>query len=306
MDKSLIFPAMLQEKVISNLIDICPDGIIGVDLKGMVTIFNQKAAELTQRSVEDVLGKLHIKEIYGSLDRAREIKAAIYAGDNGGRNRLEGFDTEIVNVSGDAIPIRLSAVIFKEDALEIGNVGFFHDQSQRKALEEKLYLLSITDGLTQLFNQRHFYYVLAQEISRTQRYDRPLSLICFDLDNFKNCNDLLGHLEGDTVLRRVGEMLKKITRKSDKAFRYGGDEFFIILPESDREQAVMTAEKIREIFNESWPYVLTGGRAGTVRVTLSIGVIERLDEGAGEALIRRADAAMYVAKREGGDRVVAA
>ena len=306
MDKSLIFPAMSQEKVISNLIDICPDGIIGVDLKGMVTIFNQKAAELTQRSVEDVLGKLHIKEIYGSLDRAREIKAAIYAGDNGGRNRLEGFDTEIVNVNGDAIPIRLSAVIFKEDALEIGNVGFFHDQSQRKALEEKLYLLSITDGLTQLFNQRHFYYVLAQEISRTQRYDRPLSLICFDLDNFKNCNDLLGHLEGDTVLRRVGEMLKKITRKSDKAFRYGGDEFFIILPESDREQAVMTAEKIREIFNESWPYVLTGGRAGTVRVTLSIGVVERLDEGAGEALIRRADAAMYVAKREGGDRVVAA
>ena len=306
MDKNLIFPAMSQEKVISNLIDICPDGIIGVDLKGMVTIFNQKAAELTQRSVEDVLGKLHIKEIYGSLDRAREIKAAIYAGDNGGRNRLEGFDTEIVNVNGDAIPIRLSAVIFKEDALEIGNVGFFHDQSQRKALEEKLYLLSITDGLTQLFNQRHFYYVLAQEISRTQRYDRPLSLICFDLDNFKNCNDLLGHLEGDTVLRRVGEMLKKITRKSDKAFRYGGDEFFIILPESDREQAVMTAEKIREIFNERWPYVLTGGRAGPVRGTLSIGVVERLDEGAGEALIRRADAAMYVAKREGGDRVVAA
>jgi len=306
MDESLFTPAMSQEKVISNLIDICPDGIIGIDLKGMVTVFNHKAAVLTQRSVEDVLGKLHIKEIYGSLDQARKIKAAIYARDNGGRNRLEGFDTEIVNVNGDVIPICLSAVIYTEDALEIGNVGFFHDQSQHKTLEKKLYLLSITDGLTRLFNQRHFYYVLAQEISRNQRYDRSLSMICIDLDDFKKCNDRLGHLEGDNVLRRVGGMLKKITRKSDKAFRYGGDEFFIILPESNRQQAVITAEKIRKTFNESWPYVLTEGRAGEVLVTLSIGVVERLDEGSGEVLIRRADAAMYAAKKKGGDRIVAA
>ncbi len=306
MDKSLIALAMSQEKVLSNLIDICPDGIIGVDLKGTITIFNQKAAELTRRSVEEVLGKLHIQEIYGSLDRAREIKAAIYAGENGGRGRLEGFDSEIVDVNGKVIPIRLSAVIFKEDDREIGNIGFFHDQSQRKAMEKKLHLLSITDGLTQLFNQRYFYYVLSQELSRTMRYNRPLSLVCFDLDNFKKCNDLLGHLEGDNVLRRVGDMLKKITRKSDKAFRYGGDEFVLLLPETNREQAMETAEKIREVFNESWPYVLTQGKAGTVRVTLSLGVIERINEDAGQDLIKRADMAMYVAKKQGGDRVEAA
>ncbi len=306
MDEKLTTSAMTQERVLSNLIEICPDGIIGVDLKGTITIFNQKAAELTKRPEKEVLGKLHIKEIYGGLDQARKIKAQISAEENGGRGLLDGLDTEIVDANGNTIPIRLSAVIFKEGGRELGNVGFFHDQSQRKAMEEKLHLLSITDDLTRLYNQRYFYDALKQELWRTLRYKRPLSMVCFDLDNFKACNDLLGHLEGDKVLRRVGDLLKSMTRKSDKAFRYGGDEFFILLPETDREQALATAEKIRKTFNQSWHHVLAEGKAGKVRVTLSIGVVERIDEEDGQALIKRADSAMYQAKSRGGDQVVLA
>jgi diguanylate cyclase (GGDEF)-like protein/PAS domain S-box-containing protein len=295
---------MAREKIITNLIAVCPDGIIGVDLHGTVVIFNGTAAALTRREIEDVLGSLDIGRIYGGREQARLIKKAIHAEEYGGVGRLEGFETSIVDSDGKTIPIRLSAVLILDDGNEVGSVGFFHDLTNQKALEERLHNLSITDGLTNLLNQRHFHSCLADEIDRVKRYNSPLSLICFDLDRFKDCNDRCGHLEGDNVLRQVGNLLHDITRQSDKAFRYGGDEFFVLLPETNLAQAITTAEKIRRMFNDSWPYET--GRTGSVpRVTLSIGVVQRQEEISGEALIKRADVAMYAAKHQGGNRVVA-
>ena len=295
---------MAREKIISNLIAVCPDGIIGVDLQGTVVIFNSKASLLTRRRVEDVLGSLDIGQIYGNREQARLIKSAIYAEDHGGFGRLEGFETTIADIDGKIIPIRLSAVLITDHNTEIGSVGFFHDMSNQKALEERLHTLSITDGLTNLFNQRHFHSSLADEIDRVKRYHSPLSLICFDLDRFKECNDRYGHLEGDNVLRRVGNLLNVVTRHSDKAFRYGGDEFFVLLPETNLSQATVTAEKIIQMFNESWPFG-NGDTGINLKVTLSIGVVERIDETSGVALIKRADVAMYTAKTRGGNQVVA-
>lgn len=101
----------------------------------------------------------------------------------------------------------------------------------------------------------------------------------------------------------MGELLKSITRHSDKAFRYGGDEFFVLLPETNISRAEATAEKIRQMFNDSWPF--EPDRSGTVpRVTLSIGVVEWEGETECEGLIKRADMAMYTAKKQGGNRVV--
>jgi diguanylate cyclase (GGDEF)-like protein/PAS domain S-box-containing protein len=295
---------MAREKIITNLIAVCPDGIIGVDLHGTVVIFNGKATSLTRRKAEDVLGCLDIGKIYGNREQARRIKAALYSEDYGGIGQLEGFETSIVDSDGKTIPIRLSAVLIMDEGTEVGSVGFFHDLTNQKAMEERLHNLSITDGLTNLFNQRHFHSSLADEIDRVRRYNSPLSLICLDLDRFKVCNDRYGHLEGDNVLRSVGNLLNIVTRHSDKAFRYGGDEFFVLLPETNLVQATITAGKIRQMFNENWPFE-TGGSGPPTRVTLSIGVVERQDETSGEALIKRADIAMYNAKAQGGDRVVA-
>ena len=301
MIKASFASIMAREKIISNLIEVCPDGIIGVDTQGAVVIFNTKAALLTRRRVEDVIGVLDIGQIYGGREQARRIKAAIYAQEHGGVGRLEGFETSIVDTNGMIIPIRLSAVLIMDNSTEVGSVGFFHDLTNQKALEERLHRLSITDGLTNLFNQRYFHSSLADEIDRVKRYGSPLSLICFDLDRFKECNDRFGHLEGDNVLRRVGNMLNGVTRRSDKAFRYGGDEFFVLLPETNLSQARSTAEKICQMFYESWPFE-TGTKNS--RVTLSIGVVERKDETTGEALMKRADVAMYTAKNRGGNQVV--
>ena len=294
----------VREKISANLIAVCPDGIIGVDLQGTVVVFNEKAEGLTRRRKEDVLGSLNIVQIYGDREQARRIKAYLYAEDYGGMGRLEGFETQIVDIDGNTIPIRLSAVLIMDNGSEVGSVGFFHNLTVQKALEEKLYTLSITDGLTALFNPRHFHSCLADEVERLKRYNSPLSLICFDIDRFKDCNDRYGHLEGDNILRRVGELLKSITRHSDKAFRYGGDEFVVLLPETNLGQAMATAEKIREMFNASWPYE-SGKNGSELRSTLSIGVAEWKGETSSEGLFKHADLAMYTAKKQGGDQVVA-
>jgi len=141
---------------------------------------------------------------------------------------------------------------------------------------------------------------------RAERYERPLSLICLDLDRFKQCNDTLGHLEGDKILRILGSLLSRHTRQSDMAFRYGGDEFFVLLPESTLESAFVTAEKIRTAFNESWPYDIIIQESGMDPVTLSLGVAQLTRKEQAASFIKRSDLAMYEAKRNGGNRVVAA
>ncbi len=296
----------LENPDLQQLVALCPDGIIAVDRSGIIVLFNRAAEKLTGRRSSDVLGKLNIAEIYAGPLTAREVKKAIYSQDYGGCGRLEGYEVQGQTADGTIVPIHLSATLLTKDGREIGSVGFFHDLSARKQLEEKLQHLSITDGLTGLYNHRHFHYCLGREIERTRRYKRPLSLVCFDLDRFKVCNDTMGHLEGDNILRSVGELLGGILRCTDRAFRYGGDEFFILLPETDLDQAIATAEKIRLTFNERWPYVETCKGRKAVRVTLSLGAAQVAAGETGAILIKRADLAMYEAKKEGGDRVVPA
>jgi diguanylate cyclase (GGDEF)-like protein/PAS domain S-box-containing protein len=292
--------------VLSDLIDLCPDGIIGINRQGLVTVFNPAAALMTRRSVASVLGKLPIQQIYGSLEAARRVKKAIYGKGHGGRGRLVGFETPICLPGGGAIAIRLSAVLIEKNGEEIGSIGFFQDLTGQKKLEEKLRLLSITDGLTGLFNQRHFHICLSNELARASRYHRPLSLICFDLDHFKSCNDSFGHLEGDNILRLASDLLRAATRRSDLNFRYGGDEFFVLLPETNLTEARTVAEKLRLRFNDRWPYdeVVDSDGVPMKRVTLSLGVVQRGDETEPDALVRRADQAMYAAKKRGGNQVV--
>lgn len=291
------------EIFLPNLIEVCPDAIIGVNKKGVIIIFNPAAAALTKHSVDAVLGKMHITKIYNSLEVARSVKAAIYSKKYGGQNRLSGYETEIIDSAGNLIPIRLSAALFIEEGEEAGSIGFFHDLTTQKKLEEKLRKLSITDGLTGLYNQRHFYSLLSAELSRARRHNRNMSLIGFDLDKFKQCNDIFGHLEGDNALRLIGDVLNTETRKSDISFRYGGDEFFVILPETDLDQALKVAEKIRRKFNVCWPFDLALGNAGQFRVTLSMGVIQYANEEEVNELIKKLDILIYEAKKAGGNQV---
>ncbi|WP_067866958.1 sensor domain-containing diguanylate cyclase [Neptuniibacter marinus] len=284
------------------IVSLCPDPIIGVDGSGVVRIFNPAAEAFLGYRAQDVVGSLSISKIYPSLDDARKIKKLIYSDSYGAPGSIEGFEATLICSDGRIVPIRLSAVVV--DEIEGSSIGFFHDLTERHDFERQLQILSVTDELTGLFNQRHFYSVMAKELDRAKRYQRPLSIICFDLDDFKGINDSLGHLEGDRVLRTIGELTKETLRQNDIPVRYGGDEFMVLLPETGIHDAAQTAERIRTIFNAKCLYSIEKGACVNAKVSMSLGVTETNGTEKPDQVVQRADLAMYEAKSSGGNRTV--
>lgn len=190
----------------------------------------------------------------------------------------------------------------------IGAIETLQDITDRKKAEMALSEserrhreLSITDGLTGLYNSRHFYNRVHEEVERCNRYATHLSLILLDVDNFKVFNDTYGHLEGDRVLAGLAEVIRDEIRGSDSAYRYGGEEFIVIFPETDPEESEVVAERLRRAFAEREFTPAPGER---VHMTISIGGGSYHP---GEELIpfvKRIDDAMYSAKKRGKNKVV--
>ncbi len=168
-------------------------------------------------------------------------------------------------------------------------------------LYEKNRLLSITDGLTKVYNHRHFFEVLENEWLRCQRYKTPLSLLMVDVDHFKNINDVYGHQLGDVVLAGIAKVVVMNTRELDTVARYGGEEFAVILPQIGVEQAKTVAEKLRkEVEKQHFHEQLK-----PKEITISIGIDAASSEmNTISDLIASADAALYSAKEQGRNRVV--
>jgi two-component system cell cycle response regulator len=165
---------------------------------------------------------------------------------------------------------------------------------EKEKLEGEVRRLSITDDLTGLYNHRHFFKTLEAELARLKRQRTSLSLLMFDLDNFKRYNDLYGHLEGDKVLRKIGEIVKNSIRSNvDSGYRYGGDEFAALLIGASADPALTIAERIRSSIEE----------AGFRNITVSIGLSEYEDHFSMESFVKSADDAMYASKQSGGNRV---
>lgn len=302
---------MASKDFMDKLVLTCPDGIIGVDREGVVIIFNAAAEKLTGLAAEDVIGKMPIQKVYDVPELGREIKKKIYGKDYGGPGRADGIEVYVKGEGGTKIPIRLSAALIFDSSLEtgqteIGSVGFFHDLTERKKMEEELRKRSITDSLTNLYNRRHFHSTLLEEIERSVRYKRPLSLAAFDLDHFKPFNDTYGHQEGDNILRFVAECIASVFRSTDNAFRVGGDEFAVLLVETDLENAQLVMDRLRAVFAERWPQKMAYMGQKLQAVTMSIGLAQLGDGEKADKFQMRADLAMYEAKNAGGDGAVLA
>jgi diguanylate cyclase (GGDEF)-like protein len=176
---------------------------------------------------------------------------------------------------------------------------------QNALLHEELERLSVTDRLTELYNHGYFQQRLDEELGRASRFAHTLSLIMLDIDDFKVFNDTFGHPRGDRVLQMVSDAIRENLREMDVAARYGGEEFVVVLPETDLEGARAVAERIRRSVEQ---LTFIGGEGiPPVRKTISVGVAAYPRNATTQGrLIETADHAMYVAKRSGKNRVVAA
>jgi diguanylate cyclase (GGDEF)-like protein len=176
-------------------------------------------------------------------------------------------------------------------------------QKELMETNKRLELLSITDGLTKLYNHRYFQDEMARAFEESQRYQRPLSLAIIDIDFFKKVNDSYGHAVGDDVLKAVAKVFQESIRSTDLAARYGGEEFAVLMPETDLDDAMTFAEKIRTLI-ETTPFPTAVGPLG---VTVSIGLasVPRTKIRAAKELVIAADKALYRAKRGGRNQVQA-
>jgi diguanylate cyclase (GGDEF)-like protein len=176
------------------------------------------------------------------------------------------------------------------------------DVSQIKAYEEDLQVLANTDSLTRLFNRRQLYPILQKELDRVARKSVPFSVLLMDIDHFKKFNDTYGHAGGDLLLAGFADKIRQSFRQMDSAFRFGGEEFIVLLPEATGQAAMVPAERFRQRIADSWFPMLPDGQPASV--TVSVGIAGYRDGDTIDDVIRHADLAMYAAKNGGRNRVV--
>lgn len=257
------------------------------------------------------------EDIFG---KALEIEDIVYVSDISRTQEFKFFNGEPRTGSYIAVPILLrknhpfgvislyrnqtgafskeERSLFKKIGLEIAKV------LDKSLLFQHTKELSITDDLTGLYNRRYFNQRFEREVQRAKRYRRPLSILMVDIDYFKNYNDINGHLLGDEVLKKVARLIESNLRKADIVARYGGEEFVILLPEIDKSHADQVAEKLRrtvELRNFSKEQYQPNKN-----LTISLGLATLPDDSTNaRELIEFADRALYRAKAEGRNRVIA-
>jgi len=200
--------------------------------------------------------------------------------------------------------LRLAERIGEQIAGAVANAqlyaGLKKAEQALKESEQRYRELSIIDDLTQLYNSRHFYVQLKIELDRSNRYGHPLTLLLLDLDNFKAFNDAFGHVEGDQVLWRLGQVIKRCLRETDFAYRYGGEEFTILLPMTTSADGVVIAERIRAEFKKEHFFPEPDKE---IHMTVSIGLAQYKAKEEMKAFVHRVDQWMYLGKKNGRDRV---
>ncbi len=173
-------------------------------------------------------------------------------------------------------------------------------KKERSKLLKELEKLAITDALTGLYNSRHFFSQIKTEIKRYNRYSRPLSLLILDIDFFKEFNDTWGHLEGDKVLMGIGKTINGCMRSMDTAYRYGGEEFAILLPETSLTKACVVGARIKDNISSR----VFEPEPGTQKsITVSIGATELDGDEDFRSFISRTDKALYKSKDSGRNKL---
>jgi diguanylate cyclase (GGDEF)-like protein len=255
-----------------------------------VLLANEVSALALRARVEDLVDA-QVSELFAHRSDLADLFGSLeHRGSDAPR------EVQLRTIEGETFWALLSArgVVFS--SMETVMVGF-SDLTAQKAVEHQLRFLAQRDPLTQAYNRHHFWQLAHTEMARVKRYRRPLAMAMIDADHFKGVNDQHGHDVGDMVLRMVVDTCTDSLRKNDVLARYGGEEFIVLLPETAPDGALAVVERLRERVAES-PLTLEDGRQVSITVSIGLASLSSPQEGF-EALLKRADDALYAAKRSG-------
>jgi diguanylate cyclase (GGDEF)-like protein/PAS domain S-box-containing protein len=278
-----------------RVINSLPGIFFLVDEEGQDVLWNTNLETVTGYGGEE-LASLSLFSLFDA-DSRLALRHKLQEAFTQGHAECEGT---IVARDGRRIPFHI-----KGERIEMDGsphvIGMGVDITQRKLLEDELRRLATTDALTGIATRGHFLGSAELEIERTHRYQRPLSVMMLDIDHFKSINDSHGHAAGDMTIRKVVGVLRQLLRVEDLVGRLGGEEFGVLLPETDSERALIVAERIREQIAAL--HIVNG--ESRIAVSVSIGLTEYQHSDTGiDALLLRADRALYEAKHGGRNRSV--
>ncbi|KIX14398.1 hypothetical protein X474_09515 [Dethiosulfatarculus sandiegensis] len=284
-------------KLMSAGLEQSSAAVIITDKNGLVSHINPRFTQLTGYSSAELLelGPLPPP----SHENNRSIFPAFWQTITEGKN----WSGEFQNQRKDGTTYWASASIspIRDAKGKITHfIGLQEDITDKKYLQEKLEQAATKDSLTDLFNRHCFFQMMEQEITRAKRYNRPFSLLIFDLDKFKAVNDTYGHQAGDEVLRQFAHTLVRSMRNTDIVGRYGGEEFVACLPETQLQEAINMSQRLRRLIARKT--VSFKGQA--INYTVSVGCTQwQQSDNKAEDLVERADQALYLAKNKGRNRV---
>ena len=285
--------------------DIAVTKLLAISLsKSGFLIYTAKSSE----EAEEILKNEEINTVL------TDIKLPGINGINFTKNIKKKYDLDVIAMTGysseysyeDAINNGASDLLFKPIRINELMLRINRVRKERLLLDERdkmikeLKRITIKDSLTGLYNSRHFFDQLEKELKRAERYMHPISLIFIDVDNFKRINDTYGHMLGDKILSLIAKKIKSCLRSHDTAYRFAGDEFTILLPETISRKAKLVADRILAKFSHE-SLIINGKEIP--KTTLSIGIIEYQKNEDKEQFVHRADLTMYESKRQGGNRV---
>jgi diguanylate cyclase (GGDEF)-like protein/PAS domain S-box-containing protein len=291
--------------LLNNIIENLPDATFVINSEGSVIAWNKSLEILTGVKKDDMIGKTYLdysilfyhtprpmlSNLILSPDESFEKEKYKILEKNNDTILAETFAPNILNGKGGFLFVAVSKIIDKNGNV-IGAIESIRDITENKNLEKKLYHLSIMDPLTSSYNRRYFEQRLEEEIERTKRNKMPFSLIMFDIDDFKTINDTYGHSIGDKVLINIVELVKNRIRKTDFIARWGGEEFMVLLTNTNLQFAEMLALELKNgICKLNIPEIDF--------VTASFGVTDFHQDDTLNSITKRVDDIMYAAKAAG-------
>jgi diguanylate cyclase (GGDEF)-like protein len=271
------------------LIERMSDGVLVLDAQNRVVDINRAAQQAT--------GAPHTSPIGRPLEQVFTAWADLIG------KSCDASETQAEIVVGEAaqrhLDLRILPLLNQRHAL-VGRLIVWRDITELKRTQAELQRLATSDELTQVHNRRHFLDLAQAELARTIRFSHPMALVFIDIDRFKEINDTLGHAGGDQALAAIAKLCLAQIRAIDIFARLGGEEFVLLLPETDSQTAALVAERLRQAVSQT--PITHGGHAITATISLGVATVSG-GQSTLELLMQRADQALYSAKQAGRNRV---